>query len=197
MDIKSQKKSLLIQIFIELLIGVLFLIFPTSFQNFIIYVFGGIVCVIGIISLVYTIRMRLPLYSSFSFSILMIIFGVLMMIFNNFVSSLIPVFVSFFILIRGLTKITTNIINKSFNKYWLVNIVLGGLMIVFSIVLLVLDGQNIIGYLIGSAVLLNCLFDIFSLFSIWNLDKTIDKINKTVDRSDDIIDVTYQEHDEK
>ena len=59
------------------------------------------------------------------------------------------------------------------------------------------DGQNIIGYLIGSAVLLNCLFDIFSLFSIWNLDKTIDKINKTVDRSDDIIDVTYQEHDEK
>ena len=193
MNIKSQKKNLLIQIFIELLFGLLFLIFPTSFQNFIIYVIGSIICLIGIVSLIQTIKMRLSLSYNFSFSILMIIFGILLMIFNNFISSLIPVFISLFILVRGLTKITTNVVYKKINKYWIINIVLGGLMVAFSIALLILDGQNIIGYLIGSAILLNCLFDIFSLFSIWSLDKTVDKLYDT----SDVIDVTYEEKEDK
>lgn len=119
------KRNLFIQIIIEIILGLLFLIFPTRFQEFIVYTIGGLIIIYGGIKLYYQYKNHDQNYMVLSGGILNILFGIIIMLLNDLIVSLIPILVALFFILKGITKVSLNYLNRLNNPLWVLNIILG------------------------------------------------------------------------
>lgn len=187
------KRNLFIQIIIEIILGLLFLIFPTRFQEFIVYTIGGLIIIYGGIKLYYQYKNHDQNYMVLSGGILNILFGIIIMLLNDLIVSLIPILVALFFILKGITKVSLNYLNRLNNPLWVLNIILGSITIILGVSLIILsNASDFVGYFIGGLILLNAIFDILTFF---NLKKyaTQDDLHSDSKIKDNVIDATYTE----
>lgn len=201
MNLPNQKRNTLIQLVIELVIGLLFIIFPTQFQNFIVYVIGGLLVALGIYIIIYSYKFSELKQIAYS-GIFFIVVGAIIMFINNLIVALIPIIIGIYLILKGLVKLYITYIQKG-SKFYLINLIISGLIVISGIILIIFNGQQIIGHLLGSIIILDALFTLFKLLTInknqINLDNLFNQSNNhnKTGINDTIIDVEYEEHDKK
>lgn len=192
-----KKRELAIQIALEIILGLLFIIFPTSFQKFIIYVLGALLLAFGVFKIINAQKLNYSDQFLISSGILNIVIALAIILLNNFIVSLIPILFAIALLLKGITKIILNYLNKEINPLWIGHIINGSIMVILGFIIIIYSkSSDIIGYLIGSFILFNALVDGFTIYNIYkypnssniNFDHNSKKYNE-----DNIIDVTFTE----
>ena len=192
-----KKRELAIQIALEIILGLLFIIFPTSFQKFIIYVLSALLLAFGVFKIINAQKLNYSDQFLISSGILNIVIALAIILLNNFIVSLIPILFAIALLLKGITKIILNYLNKEINPLWIGHIINGSIMVILGFIIIIYSkSSDIIGYLIGSFILFNALVDGFTIYNIYkypnssniNFDHNSKKYNE-----DNIIDVTFTE----
>lgn len=180
-DLQIRKKSLFIEIVVELIIGLAFLIWPTSFQKFIIYVIGALLIIVGIYNtyIFYKSKSKLDLPLTLGSGIVLL--GIILLILNNHIIKFIPLIFGIYLIIRGISKAILNFVTKE--SKWLINCIFGIAIILFGIALIIFNGEEIIGYLLGIFITIYAIFDIVSLIFLY----------KIKDNSENIINITKED----
>ena len=178
-DLQIRKKTLFIEIVVELIVGLSFLIWPTSFQNFIIYVVGGLLIIIGIYNtyIFYKSKSKLDLPLTLGSGVVLL--GIILLLLNNSIVKFIPIIFGIYLIIRGISKVILNFVTKDIK--WIINIIFGIIIILFGIALIIFNGQEIIGYLLGIFIFTYAILDIISLVFLYKLkdpDETIIEIEE-------------------
>ena len=200
MVIIDQKKIIITTILIELVCGVLFLIFPTGIQNFIVYVFGGLIIATGLALVFFYFKNKRQFPPQIVSGLILALIGTTIILLNNFILAIIPIIIGIIMILRGVNKTMTSYFLRDRNKVWFIDFFCGIALIAVGIVLIVLNGTEIIGYIAGSFILFNMLIDITHLLVLNKFTKDTqnyydETFNDTTNSNikDDVIDVDYTE----
>ena len=192
---KASLKSL-IGFFVEFVIGLLFILFPAEFQNFIIYVFGAMIMLIGLVQIIVYFFGKFRFSDLLVFGSLLVILGIFAVILNEFLGKMIPIVAGIILIIHGTSRILLSFSIRPLPNLYLVNLITGIVNLAFGILLFVFNGQKIIGYLIGSFILVDALFDLTEmLFNRRNEKKSGNRqLHDSSISKGDVIDADFEEH---
>ena len=198
MIIIDQKKTILVTILIELICGALFLIFPTGIQNFIVYVFGALIIATGLALLFFYFKNRRQFIQQLVAGIILALVGTGIILLNNFILAIIPIIIGVIMLLRGINKIATSWFFRDRNNLWFIDFFCGIALVIIGIVLIFMNGTDIIGYIAGSFILFEALIDTTHLLVLKKFtqdtrnyyDQTFNDSNEI---KNDVIDVDYTE----
>lgn len=85
---------------VEFVLGLLFVLFPTQFQNFIIYVFGAVLILLGLVQILVYLFGKIRSSDLLVFGILFILIGIPVVILNDFLGKMIPVVVGILLIVQ-------------------------------------------------------------------------------------------------
>lgn len=181
---------------VEFVLGLLFVLFPTQFQNFIIYVFGAVLILLGLVQILVYLFGKIRSSDLLVFGILFILIGIPVVILNDFLGKMIPVVVGILLIVQGTSRILLSVSLRPFKNLYLVNLITGLVNLVFGILLFVFNGQKMIGYLIGGFLLADAIFDLIELlFSRKSEKKAGDRqLNDSSFSNGEVIDTDFEEH---
>jgi uncharacterized membrane protein HdeD (DUF308 family) len=196
--IKNKTKDSIIEIVLELLLGLTFLIWPRDSQNVIVYTLGAVIIALGVIDIVVILTRGFSLPFQIGLDTFLIVMGILLCAFNSWFVSLFPVLIGIYLLVRGIYQTLFSIFVGGRNTTELtVSVIYGVVLIVLGITLMVLrNNVEIIGYFIGVSFLVNALFDGLYLFTLHrNIKKAKDAFSNNPPHSSnkDVIDVDFTE----
>lgn len=159
---------------ILIILGLMFIIFPSIFVNSIGIIAGTILIVVGILGIILALITSSFLFSSiFSiiFSIMSLCFGITFVVNPSLLVSILPVFVIIYLLFSGFSKIFSFAKLRN-DRYYIINLIVGILFIVLGITLMFfIDEFNSITAILFGVLLL--FFGLSSLVEI--IVKLIDK----------------------
>ncbi len=118
-------RTLIISAIGTLIVGILFIIFPASVINLLNYIVGGLLVVLGLLSIILHFRTTNAEGYSFGFAVglVLLVFGGYLLLNKGFVLQILTVFFGFYILINGIIglQITVDALRKA-SQAWKVTI---------------------------------------------------------------------------
>ena len=178
MNKQISNQAELIKNLIELVIGLLFFFFPVDIQRFIVLGGGILLIVYGVIFL---IQYQKLFNNYFSFNALsMILIGLLLILTSSLIIALIPIVIGIILISRGALKFyALNSLYLS-KKQYIIACITNALVILVGVILILFNGSEIIGKLIGGAIIIDAVISLLQNVNIHSSKKKDD---------DNIIDV--------
>ena len=184
--LKEVKKDALLTDLIYMIIGLLFILIPAFISNFICYLIGLLVIILGIkpihkyLNLIEKTRLSKMI---FIVGILMIILGLFIIVNPNLLASILPITIGLYLIIISFAKLSDSIEYKknNYDKWYnfLISSILTliiGLVILFNPFKTVTLAIRIVGFVL----LIDGLFDIYNLYSYGKRFKEFQKDIKKI-----------------
>lgn len=191
--IKSMYKTSIIFSIILFILGLLLLVNPEGILHAISYTIGVILIVWGIIPILsFFSNKERETYLEFNFviGVFALIFGLIVMLNPNMVGSIIPVLISIWMIINGISKLSYALsLNESKST---ISIIIPLIILVCGIILIFnpFEGAKAFTKLLGIFLIIYSILDIVECFSIKKAVKAKDKIKKDNKK---VIEAVYEE----
>lgn len=191
--IKSMYKTSIIFSIILFLLGLFLLLQPELTLHAISYTIGTILIVWGIIPIIsFFSNKEREKYLEFSFviGVFALIFGLIIMLNPNMIGSIIPILLSIWMIINGITKLSYALSLKESNS---TSSIIIPLLILVCGIILIFDpfaGAVALTQLIGIFLLIYSVLDVVECFTIKKAIKSINKENK---KDKKVIEAVYEE----
>lgn len=169
--VKNKVKDTIIEIVIEVLLGLAFLIWPRNSQSIVVYVVGSVFIALALVEFVFMLVRGFSLPFQIGLNVFLLIFGILLCSLNWWFVSVFPIVIGIYLLIRGVyqTMFSSFIGNKQSSEL-IFAILYGLVLIALGVTLMVIrENVEVVGYFIGASFLANAIFDAIYLFGLKKL----------------------------
>ncbi len=162
-------KTLVISAILTLAVGILFIIFPASVINLINYIVGGLLVILGIMSIIMHFRSTNAGTHSFGFAVglVLLVFGGYLLLNKGLVLQMLTVLFGFYILINGIIAIqlTVDALRKG-SPAWKVTIISAIINSILGVIILwnPFAGTEVLVMWIGIFMTITAIINILTLF---------------------------------
>ena len=209
MDMKKKswlRKSLsLVTSLLLITLGILALFSKDNFASILGIISGIALILIGVLTILYAViikRMILGTGRLIFQGILSTLLGILLLVVQEASIYLVSTFLSIYLLIRGISKISNSVTLKTFKvTSWWITLVLGILYTILGLALFIFNNvtNEIVTILIGTFFIISGALNIIELFDYLKREKReeqiISQVNKSIKNDVDHIDIDFTKKD--
>ena len=154
----------LVKSLLELVIGILFIVFPVKIQNFIVLGGGIALLVLGVMSILEYKKISAS-YLSIN-GLTMALLGLILILVSGLIVNLIPVVIGIILIARGGLSLYTLRYFTFDKKGNILAFATHILVIILGVVLLLFNGSAIIGKIIGAVIIADAILHIIQYFNV-------------------------------
>ncbi len=170
MNNEVTKKSLWITTIVTILIGFIFVVFRANILDFLSYIIGAIIIVMGAISVIVYFRNYGKSTTGYSFGfavgLVMIVFGIYLLVDTKFILQILVVFFGFYILTNGIVGLQLVLESlRAKNSKWKVAAIVAAINTILGVLVLInpFGAMEVLIVYVGAFLMITGLLNIGSL----------------------------------
>ena len=203
--VNNKIKDTIIEIIIEVLLGISFMIWPRGSQSIIVYIIGSVFIALAIVEFVFMFARGFSLPFQIGLNVVLLILGILLCSLNGWFVSIFPIVIGIYLLVRGIYQtLFSSFVSTKQSGELIFSIIYGLVLICLGVTLMIIkDNVEIVGYFIGASFLANAIFDGIYLFGLKKLHSKAKEAfsneppHNSSKAKEDVIDVDFTESEIK